>query len=468
VSSQILTSERIEPKSDILETQVIGLPLKRKEDPRIVSGLTRYVDDIKLPGTLFGAVLRSQQAHAKIKKIDVSGAKNYPGVVLVLTSKDIPSHAATLPSLELKDGSKIRKPVLADREVCYHGEPIAFVVADSRYSAEDAIDLIDMEYEPLPVVVDPLEAIKESSPKVHIGIGSNLVQVETVENGDVEAAFEKAAKVVKLDLLNQRVAPAPLEPRAILAQYDQGTQVLSVWMSTQGPFQNRSDFVDLLQIPENKIRVFAPDVGGGFGAKLSVYPEDVLVCLAALKLGRPVKWIENRSENFLSMTHGRGQNQHVELASNEKGRILGLKVRLVGDAGAYYTEGSSDATFTLKMCPGQYIVPSYKGEAYIALTNKVPHDAYRGASRPEATYLIERGIDELARELKVEPEEIRLRNFIPKENFPYKTVTDLDYDTGDYSSNLKRALELSNYERWRETSTHWNVEIHWHRANDVR
>ena len=215
-------------------------------------------------------------------------------------------------------------------------------------------------------------------------------------------------------------------------------------------FKVGPNLAGFLHIPENKVRVYAPDVGGGFGAKISLYPEDVLVCMASIDTGKPVKWIETRSENFLSMTHGRGQVQHVELATTEKGRILGLRVKLIGDAGAYLTVGSSDATFTLRMSPGQYIIPAYKGEAYIALTNKVPHDAYRGASRPEATYLIERTMDELSRELGLDPAEVRLRNFVPKEDFPFKTAGGLEYDTGDYSMNLKRALELSHYDKWRK------------------
>ena len=451
VSTQVLTSEALKTRTDTETAQLFGRPLRRKEDPRILSGQTRYVDDIKLPGTLYGAVLRSSYAHAKISKLDLSEALNVPGVRHILTSKDIPDSASTLPVADLKDGTKIPRPVLADSEVCYVGEPIAFVIADSSYVAEDTLDLIHVDYEPLAAIIDPAEAITDQSAKSHVGLKSNLVLVDTVATGgDVDAAFSKAAKVIKLDLLNQRVAPAPMEPRAILASFDQGTQILTVWMSTQGPFQNRSDLAGLLDIPENKIRVLAPDVGGGFGAKLSTYPEDILVCLATLKLHKPVKWIESRSENFLSMTHGRGQNQHIELATNEKGRILGLTIRLIGDAGAYFTEGSSDATFTLRMSPAQYIIPAYKGEAYIALTNKVPHDAYRGASRPEATYVMERAMDELSRELGVDPAEIRLRNFIPKEDFPFKTAGELEYDTGDYAMNLKRALDLSNYDKWRQ------------------
>ena len=448
MSSQVLASKSKEEVQQQPE-QLVGLPLKRREDPRIVAGRTRYVDDIKLPGMLFSAVLRSTYGHAKIRNIDLTQALRSPGVVRILLGKDLPKYASLLPSQKLEDGTMIDRPVLVQEEACFVGEPIAFILAESRYQAEDALEKVEIDYEPLPVIVDPEVALRDDSPKSHTGLKSNLVLVDSVQVGDVDSAFERASKIVKVDLLNQRLSPAPMEPRASIASFDKGTEVLTVWISTQGPFQSRTDLSNILKLPENKIRVYAPDVGGGFGAKISLYSEDVLVCLASIATGRPVKWIENRSENFQSMTHGRGQIQHAEIAANEKGRILGLRIKLIGDAGAYLTESSSDATFTLRMSPGQYIIPSYKGEAFIALTNKVPHDAYRGASRPEATYVIERTLDELARELGVDPAEIRNRNFIPREDFPFKTAGGLEYDSGDYSMNLRRALELSNYEKWR-------------------
>ncbi|MDG6995752.1 MAG: xanthine dehydrogenase family protein molybdopterin-binding subunit [Nitrososphaerota archaeon] len=446
MSSQVLTQRVAKSEANL----VLGKPLKRKEDLRLLTGKSKFVDDIKMPNMLHASVLRSSYAHARIKNIDYTRALQSSGVRLVLSAKDLPEKSSKLSTIGNQDGSKIERFVLASEEVSYVGEPVVFIVADSKHVADDALELVEIEYEPLHAVSDPRTAIDENSPKAHLSLKTNAVLKEVVESGDVNAAFQKAAKVVKLDLLNQRLAPAPMEPRALMANFEEAIQTLNVWISTQGPFQNRSDLSEILGLDENKVRVFAPDVGGGFGAKLSTYPEDVLVCLAAIQLKHPVKWVENRSENFLSMTHGRGQLQHVELAATEKGRILGLKVKLIGDAGAYLTEGSSDATFTLKMAPGQYLIPAYHGEAVIALTNKVPHDAYRGASRPEATYLIERAMDQLARELSLEPAEVRLRNFIPKEDFPFKTVTDLEYDSGDYAMNLKKALELSDYEKWRD------------------
>lgn len=447
---QVLTTRPADTSPEQETVQLVGLPLRRKEDPRILSGRSRYVDDIKLPNMLHGAVLRSVYAHAKIKSLDLSQAISSPGVHQIFTFKDVPKECSLLPVSETKDGITIERPVLARDEVCFVGEPVAFVIADNRYQAEDAVELINVDYEPLSAVADPELGAMESSPASHSGLKSNVVLVDSVSFGDVDSAFKTAPKIVRVDLLNQRLAPSPMEPRASLASYDPGSQLLTVWISTQGPYQVKSDLASLLKINENRIRVFAPDVGGGFGAKISPYPEDVLVCLASMALGKPIKWIETRTENFLSMTHGRGQIQHVELAASEDGKLLGMRVKLIGDAGAYLTESSSDATFTLRMSPGQYSIPAYHGEADIVLTNKVPHDAYRGASRPEASYLIERAMDELARELRIDPAEVRLRNYVSKEEFPFKTAGGLTYDTGDYAMNLERGLKLSNYDKWRE------------------
>ncbi len=451
VSQQVLTTRKEEQVSaEITETiQLLGKPLKRREDPRLITGRSKYVDDFKLPEMLHGAVLRSSYAHGIIKKIDISEATKAAGVQLILTSSDIPKGVSTIPVASGDDGTSIPHAILASDETVYLGEPIAFVVADTRYQAEDALELIEVEYEPLPPVIDPEKALDDSGPKARRGLKSNLVMVSNDVKGDIDAAFSKAAKVVKVDYLNQRLSPAPMEPRASLASFDLGTGFLTVWISTQGPFQIKSDIASILNLSENKVRVFAPEVGGGFGAKISAYSEELLVSIASMKLGLPVKWIESRSENFLTMTHGRGQNQSIEIAANEKGRILGVKVRLIGDSGAYLSEDSSDATFTLKMSPGPYAIPAWSGEAKIVLTNKVPHGAYRGASRPEATYLMERALDELARSLQIDPIEVRLRNFVPKEDFPYDTITELTYDSGDYSMALRKALEYSGYDKLR-------------------
>lgn len=445
MSTQILKGQTLEESSPL-----VGRPLKRKEDRKILTGRTCYVGDVRLPRLLYAAVTRSSYSHARIRGIDISRAESMPGVVLILTASDISGLANPLSEFESESGARISRPVLADVEVCYFGEPIAFVVAESSYQAEDAAEEIMVKYDPLDAIIDPQEAITENSVKSHSELKTNVIMVDRVTHGNVDDAFSRATNIVKLDLVNQRLAPSPLELRGCVARYDAGLGQLDLWISTQGPFQARSRVAAILDIPENTIRVHAPDVGGAFGAKLNTYSEDVLVCIASMKLGRPIQWIETRSENLSCMTHGRGQLQHIELACNDKGRILGLKVKLIGDVGAYTSEESADATFTLRMCPGQYLIPAYVGEAEIVLTNKVPHDAYRGASRPEATFLIERAIDELSKSLGSDAAEIRLRNFVPKEDFPYKNPGGLIYDSGDYSMNLKKALELSNYTKLRE------------------
>lgn len=374
-------------KHEVITPQLVGQPLKRKEDPRFITGVAKFIDDIKLPRMLYGAVFRSPYAHAKLTRVDVTKARHSPGVELVLTANDLPKNSLSasfmelpLPGLEVKE--RIEKPILAKDEATYAGEPIAFVVADTRHHAEDALELIDAEYERLPVVVDEEEALTEHSPKVHSTLKSNLAIVYRIKGGaeDIEKVFSRAAKVVKREFTNQRLSPSPMEPRGVLASYDAGSLVLTLWLATQGPFQARSLLSYLLSIPENRIRIIVPDVGGAFGAKSSPYPEDLLACISSIMLSMPVKWIESRSENFQTMTQGRGQKQYVEIATNERGRILGLKVKVISDSGAY-PSALPDAFFTVQISPGPYVVPAFFGEMQMAMTNKVPHDAYRGAGK---------------------------------------------------------------------------------------
>ena len=436
-------------EKQVSETALLfGQPLKRSEDPRLLAGQGKYVDDLRLPNLHHGAVVRSSYAHAIVKNVDVSKALQAPGVKLVLTSRDLPPNVL-LPVLPLPDGRKISRQVLAHDEACFLGEGIAFIVADTRDHAEDAVELVEVEYEPLEPVTDMEKALDEGSPRAQRSLNSNVALTDRLTFGDVDSAFKNAFKTIKVKHLNQRLSPAPIEARACLADYSVASGSLNFWISTQSPFSVRSGLANVLQIPENKIRVLGPDVGGGFGAKLALYPEDVLSCIASMKIGVPVEWIESRTENFQTMTHGRGQIQTIELAADEKGKILGLRAKLIGDAGPYLTGDSSDVTFTIRMLGGCYVIPAYDGEATVVFTNKVLHDSYRGAARPEATFGIERAIDELAREMGMDPAEIRLINFISKEAYPYDIRTGFSYDSGDYAMTLQKALDLSNYERWR-------------------
>ena len=430
--------------------RLVGKPLKRKEDLRFLIGASKFVDDIKLPGMLHAFAVRSPYAHAKINSINFRQALVSTGVNHIYTAEEIHGRITTLP---IPDASDNRKPVprlpLAEGVAKYAGEAVCFVIADDRYSAQDASEKIEVDYSPLEVVVDPSKAMT-GGPKIHESIERNIGNYYMKKSGDIEQAFKSADKIVKIDIVNQRVAPSPMEPRAVLASYDPGTDYLTVWMSNQQPFDTRLALSDVLHMPENKIRVIAPDVGGAFGAKCYLYPEDVLVCMASIDLERPVKWIETRSENVATMFHGRGQEQYIEAAVKNDGTILGLKVKIISDSGAYASpETFGDPEVTVNMLPAQYDFKNFFAELYCVYTNKVPFDAYRGAGRPEATYLIERVVDRVASELSLDPTEVRLKNFLRGPKQDYRSITGYTYEIGDYETNLKKALESVNYNRWR-------------------
>jgi aerobic carbon-monoxide dehydrogenase large subunit len=444
---QQILGEEIETKTT--PSLLFGKSLRRSEDPRFLSGHGKYVDDVRLPNLLSSVVVRSPYAHARVKKIDTSEAKRAQGVKIVITQADLPSNFV-LPTLGLPDGRRVPRPVLGFEEICFSGEAVAFVVADTLVHAQDASELVQVEYEPLDAVVDMEKAAEKNSALAQSSLASNVALIDRVTYGDVDVAFQKASYKIRVKHLNQRLAPAPLEPRACLADYSVTSGTMDFWISTQSPFSVRSGLSKILQISENKIRVIGPDVGGGFGAKLALYPEDILVSLVSMKLGLPVKWVESRTENFQTMTHGRGQVQEIELAADENGKILGLRARLIGDAGAYLTGDSSDVTFTIKMLAGSYVIPAFDATATVVFTNKVLHDSYRGAARPEATFGIEKAIDELSRKMGIDPAELRIRNFVPKEAFPYDIHTGFSYDSGDYSLALQKALDYSNYDKWRQ------------------
>ena len=429
----------------------VGARTLRKEDPRLVSGRGLYVDDIHVPNTGHMALLRSPHAHARIQKLDVSRARALAGVLDVVTGSDLRrklktmSPMATLPDLRVPD-----HPPLAISRVRFVGEPVAAVVAESPYIASDALDLIQVEYDPLPVVVDPEKALEAGSPVIHEQWKDNVAGTFRLASGDIEAAFRKANHVVKARFINQRLAPMTMEPRAVQADYQAGEKLLTLWSATQIPHILRSRIARLLDMPDNRIRVLALDVGGGFGGKLNVYAEEVLVPFLAMKLGHPVKWIETRRENLQTMIHGRDQINYLELALDNKGRILGLKCRTIADVGAYMQLlTAAIPTLTVIMATGCYKIPALSFDLTEVFTNKMATDAYRGAGRPEATYLIERAIDMAAAELKMDPAEIRLRNFPKPSDFPYTTPSGLVYDSGNYKPCLNKALELAGYTKLR-------------------
>jgi carbon-monoxide dehydrogenase large subunit len=431
---------------------LVGQPIKRVEDRKFLTGSAGFVDDIKLEGMLHAAFVRSTHAHAKILKIEVAEALAVPGVVSVFTGADIEGKVKPLiePAGEGASEEWGANPsgaiwrALAVGTCNYVGEAIAMVVAEDPYSAQDGADAVKVDYESLPAVVDPERALWRDSPKVHDYLDSNLGSHTSVSAGDVQRAFKRADEVVKVRLLNQRLSPSPMEPRGVVARFDQGTGVFTVNVSTQDPHGVRDELADVLMVSREKVRIVAPDVGGAFGGKSGVYPEDPVVAHAARVLHRPVKWTESRRENLLTMKQGRGQVQYAELAMSRAGKILGLKVKLIVDGGAYGGEGAL-ATITLKMCPGTYDIPNFAAEADVVMTNKVPMGAYRGAGRPEACYLIERAINIASAKMKLDPVKVRRLNYIPKSRFPFRTSGGHTYDSGDYLANLERALKVSDY-----------------------
>lgn len=433
-------------------SKIVGARIKRKEDPRLITGGGTYTDDVRLPGMLYMAVLRSPYAHASIKRIDVSKALGHPGVVAVLTGEEVKQVCGPLPALGPLEGMKLAQRLpLAVNKVTHVGEGVAAVVAESRYLARDALDLIDVDYEPLPAVVDPEKAIQRRAPVIHEELKTNLAYSIKASVGDVEGAFQRALGTVKARLVEQRLIPMAMECRAVVAHYEPGPGTLTLWDTTQNPHVLRNALAGMLHLPENRIRVIAPDVGGGFGSKIDVYPEEALAAIFSMRLGCPVKWAEERSENFISTIHGRGQIQEVEAAYDKDGLITAVRVRIWADLGAYcqiFTHAIP--TLTLTMLNGVYKFSNMAWELYGVYTNKTPTDAYRGAGRPEATYLLERLVDLVAHRLAMDPAEVRRRNFIPKFTTPYKTAVGTVYDSGDYETALDKVLRLANYQKLRQ------------------
>ncbi|GBC69289.1 Caffeine dehydrogenase subunit alpha [archaeon HR01] len=427
---------------------LVGKYVKRVEDPRLLRGAGCYVDDLTLPGMLHIGLVRSPHASAEIKSIDKSKALRN-GILDVLTGEDL-KDIRPLPVESVEAGSKVPdQRVLALGRVRYVGEPVAVVVGWDRYRVRDAVDEVYVEYEPLTPVVDPIKAMAPNSPRVHEGYADNVCFRWRRVYGDVDGAFRESDQVIRLSLRIQRLAPAPMETRGVVASYDGRSDVLTVWSSTQSPHSLREWLAEVLGLSENRLRVIAPDVGGAFGAKYNCYPEDVLASYLSIKYGRPVKWVEDRSENMHTMSHGRDMYADVEAAVRRNGRVEGLRVRIVADLGAYNHSFSQEIPIvTAKMLPGCYDIRNMEVDVVGVFTNKNATHSYRGAGRPEASYIIERTMDRVARRLGLDPAEVRKINFIPRESFPYKSVTGYTYDSGDYVKTLERALQLSDY---------WNV-----------
>jgi len=426
----------------------IGQPLKRVEDPRLIKGIASYVDDLKMPGMLHMAILRSPYAHAKITGIKTTTAKAVPGVVAVLTGADVNDKCGPVPCAAAMPVPKVPKhTVLAGDRVYFVGHPVAVVVAADRYVLRDALDLIEVDYDALPAIADPEQALAKDAALAHPDFGTNVAYTWTLANGDLDAVFKAADRIVKQKMVHQRVTPMPIEPRGCLTSYHAGEGTMTLWTSTQVPHLIRTLVPGLIGIPENKMRVVAPEVGGGFGAKLQIYAEEILCCHLAQRLAAPVKWIESRRENASSTIHGRAQVGYYEVAVKKDGTVLAIKARSIADLGAYFQLLTPMIpTLTGLMLAGCYKLKAVRMDLTGVYTNTMATDAYRGAGRPEATYLVERLMDCVADELGLDPVKVRLKNFPKPSEFPFTTATGLVYDSGNYAGALKKAQQLAKWD----------------------
>ena len=433
----------------VLERE-IGSARKRVEDPRLLQGAGAYLDDLRLPGTVDAVFVRSSFAHARLSRVDLSRALAAPGVLAAWSGervRNVPRlpNRVPIPNIKLAP-----MPPLAHESVQMVGYPLAVVVASSRYAARDAADLVEVEYEPLPAVTSAERALEAGAPVLYPELGSNLAYQMVKQGGDVEGIFARAERTLSLRLVHSRLAQLAMEPRGILASYDRERDFLTVWRSTQSPFMTRNLLSAALQRPEESIRVIAPDVGGAFGSKSPLYPDELTVVLLAMELGVPVRWQATRLEDFQLTMHGRDQVDLVEVAYNLDGRLLGLKTRSICNVGA--TLMSPMAAPPLRVAhyaTGAYRFEAFRAELLGVYTNTVPTGPYRGAGRPEAAYIAERVAEEVARDLGVDPLELRRRNYIRPEQFPYTNPSGAVYDSGNYELALDRALELAGYDRLR-------------------
>jgi carbon-monoxide dehydrogenase large subunit len=448
-----LKSNRQELAIETARRKLVGTSIKRKEDPRLISGEGKFVDDITLPRMCYASFVRSPYAHASVRSIDASKAIQMRGVIAVLTANDLVGEKLkAIPTAAQPPGTKLplRYPLAAD-EVNYVGEPVAVVIAEDRYAAKDASDLVEVEYDPSESVTDPERALEKNAPKVHKEFGDNIAYQTTLKFGDAEGAFERADRVVSKRLVVGRIAPIALENRGVVASYTKSDGSLTVWLSTQIPHIIKTWYADYLGIPENKVRVVAPDVGGGFGAKAQMFSDEIAVVLASVKVGRPIKWISTRMEDLLATAHARGQVHSIELALEKNGRIIGLRDRIVGDCGAYlHLFTIANLQNTLAFITGSYDIVNVGVDVLGVFTNKMSMDAFRGAGVPEAIYAIEAIVDEAARSLKIDPSEIRSRNFVRPNQFPYTNASGMVYDTGEYEKALRKALGMINYDKLRK------------------
>ena len=430
----------------------VGRPLRRREDEAILRGRATYVDNLAPPGTAHMVAVRSPVAHARLGAVDVEAARRVPGVLAVLTGADLAGRVGPMPvnAIEGADVADAPIPLLAAERVRFAGEPVAVVAATTRAAATDAAELVSVDYDPLPVVVDPHAAL-DAAVRLHDHLDGNVLLRWRRRHGDVDGAFGAAAKVVRGRFRMPRLVASPIEPRGAVAAYDAAGDLLTLWLSAQDPHRPLRHLAAVLRRPPERCRVVVRDVGGAFGSKGTLAPEAAVAAILAMRLGRPVKWVEGRSESFLASYQGRGQEIQAELAVDAGGRFLALRARVVADLGAYlYPITPAPPVTTAMLLTGAYDVAAVDVELLGVATNKVPTGPYRGAGRPEGAYVAERLADLAAADLGVDPVAIRRRNFIPPERFPHTTALGFTYDSGDYGRALDRACELLGYGERRE------------------
>ncbi len=436
--------------------KLVGQRVKRREDPRLIQGRATYVDDVKIAGMLHLAFKRSDVAHGRVRHIDTSAAEAMEGVEAVFTGAQI---AQLLPPMPI--GTPFPSPphnAVAVDVVRFAGEPIAVVVASDRYRARDAADAIVVSYDTLPAVVDPEQAMTGRPTVIHADFPNNLAvplvpsgtgvsaDGQSVDDSAIEKAFASAEVVISQRMVNQRLVPNAIEPRGVVAHYEPARESMTIWSSTQNPHILRTMIAAMNGLGQQQVRAIAPEVGGGFGAKINIYGEEYVAAAISKRLGVPLKWVEDRSEAFVATTHGRDIIGYIDLAAKRDGTVLGLTMRLIADIGAYnMLLTAAVPTLTMLMANATYDIPAIRTTLTEVFTNKTPTDAYRGAGRPEATYFVERAMDMLARELKMDPADVRRKNFIPPDKFPYATQMGAVYDSGNYAAALDLALKAANW-----------------------
>lgn len=439
-----------------MSTRIFGSGIKRREDPRLITGKAKYTDDMQLPGMLCMAVVRSPHAHAFIKSIDTSAAAKMPGVVAVFTGNDL-TGLGNVPCAWLIPTGNLKTPPhepLAKHKVRYVGDGVAIVLAENRYLAQDAVEAVVVDYDVLPAVVNPEESTFDGAPQLFDDVPNNVSFTWIATSGDegVDKAFAEAEVVVQERIVQQRLLPTAMEPRSALAQWNSGTEELTIWVTSQNPHIHRFILSGMTGVPEHKLRIIAPEVGGGFGSKIPVYADEALAGWASMKTGRPVKWTETRTENYQVTIHGRDHVEYVELAANRDGKVTGIRGKVFAGLGAYVSTAGPGIPTILHglMYSGAYTFPNIRCETLGVFTNTTPTDAYRGAGRPEATFLVERLMDKLADALDMDPVEVRRRNLIPPFDNGHAVAIGLTYDSGNYEAALNKALDKIGYAQLRQ------------------